>query len=82
MKIDVAQNGKDHTYTLTIKLDQFKNLKEYEVLHNLINAVSLDFDLDPEITIEDLKKIVHEAKNEEADEIFIDIGKEGIDLEF
>ena len=82
MKIDVTQNAKDHTYTLTIKLDQFKNLKEYEVLHNLINAVSLDFDLDPEITIDDIKKIVSEAKAEEAEEIFIDIGKEGIDLEF
>lgn len=82
MKIDVAQNAKDHTYTLTIKIDQFKNLKEYDVLHNLINAISLDFDLDPEITIDDIKKIVAEAKNEEAEEVFIDIGPEGIDLEF
>ena len=82
MKIDISQNSKDHTYNLTIKLDQFKNLKEYEVLHNLINAIALDFDLDPEITIEDLKKIVTEAKMEEAEEVFIDIGKDGIDLEF
>lgn len=82
MKIDVAQNTKDQTYTLTIKIDQFKNLKEYDVLHNLINAIALDFDLDPEITIEDLKNIVHEAKAESAEEIFIDIGNEGVDLEF
>jgi uncharacterized protein with von Willebrand factor type A (vWA) domain len=82
VKIDVTQNAKDQTYTLTIKLDQFKNLKEYDVLHNLINAISLDFDLDPEITVEDLKKIVTEARNEEAEEILIDIGNNGVDLEF
>ena len=82
MKIEVAQNAKDHTYTLTIKIDQFKNLKEYETLHNLINAISLDFDLDPEISIDDLKNIVHEAKAEESEVVFIDIGPNGIDLEF
>lgn len=82
MKIDVIQDGKDHTYTLTIKIDQFKSLREYEVLHNLINAISLDFDLDPEITIEDLKNIVHEAKNEESTEISCEIGPDGIDVEF
>jgi len=82
VKIDVTQNSKDHTYSLTIKIDQFKSLKEYETLFNLIAAISLDFDLDPEITIDDLKKIVAEAKSEEAEEIYIDLGPEGIDLEF
>lgn|GEM_PF-802838 len=82
MKIDVVQDAKDHTYTLTVKLDQFKNLREYETIHNLINAISLDFDLDPEITIEDLKNIVAEAKKEEAELITCEIGPEGIDIEF
>lgn len=82
MKIDVVQDAKDHTYTLTIKLDQFKNLREYETIHNLINAISLDFDLDPEITIEDLKNIVAEARKEEAEEVTCEIGPEGIDIEF
>ena len=58
MKIDISQDTKDHTYTIAIKIDQFKTLKDYEVIHNLINAISLDFDLDPEISIEDLKNIV------------------------
>ena len=65
-----------------MKIDEFKSLREYEVLHNLINAISLDFDLDPEITIEDLKNIVHEAKNEESTEISCEIGPDGIDVEF
>jgi len=82
VKIDVVQDAKDHTYTLTVKLDQFKNLREYETIHNLINAISLDFDLDPEITIEDLKNIVAEAKKEEAELITCEIGPEGIDIEF
>ncbi len=82
MKIDVVQDAKDHTYTLTIKIDQFKTLRDYEVLHNLINAISLDFDLDPEIKVEDLKSIVHEAKNEESTEVTCEIGPEGIDIEF
>jgi len=82
VKIDVVQDAKDHTYTLTVKLDQFKNLREYETIHNLINAISLDFDLDPEITIEDLKNIVAEAKKEEAEEVTCEIGPEGIDIEF
>lgn len=82
MKIDVVQDAKDHTYTLTIKLDQFKNLREYETIHNLINAISLDFDLDPEISIEDLKNIVAEARKEEAEVITCEIGPEGIDIEF
>ena len=34
MKIDVAQNGKDHTYTLTIKLDQ--------VYSNIENQIRMD----------------------------------------
>lgn len=82
MKIDVVQDAKDHTYTFTIKIDQFKTLRDYEVLHNLINAISLDFDLDPEISIEDLKKIVAEAKKEESTEVTCDIGPDGIDIEF
>ena len=82
MKIDIVQDAKDHTYTLTIKLDQFKTLKDYEVIHNLINAISLDFDLDPEISVDDLKKIVAEAKAEESLEVTCDIGPDGIDLEF
>ena len=82
MKIDVAQDAKDHSYTLTVKIDQFKTQRDYDVLHNLINAISLDFDLDPEISVEDLKNIVIEAKKEESTEITCDIGPEGIDVEF
>lgn len=82
MKIDVVQDAKDHTYTITIKVDQFKTLRDYETIHNLVNAISLDFDLDPEISIEDLKNIVIEAKKEEAEEVTCEIGTEGIDIEF
>ncbi len=82
MKLDLTQNAKDHTFSLKVKIDQFKNLRDYEILHNLINALSLEFDLDPEISIDDLKNIVHEAKNEEAEEILCDIGANGIDIEF
>lgn len=82
MKLDLTQNAKDHTFTVAIKIDQFKNLRDYETCHNLINALSLDFDLDPEITLDDLKNIVQEAKNEEAEEITCEIGPEGIDIEF
>jgi hypothetical protein len=82
LKIDITQNAKDHTYHLAIKVDQFKTLKDYEVLHNLINAISLDFHLDPEISVDDLKKIVADGKAEEAEEITCEIGKEGIDIEY
>lgn len=82
MKIDVVQDAKDHTYTLTVKIDQFKTLRDYETIHNLINAISLDFDLDPEISVEDLKNIVIEAKKEEAEEVTCEIGPDGIDVEF
>lgn len=82
MKIDVAQDAKDHTYSIAIKIDQFKTQRDYELIHNLINAISLDFDLDPEISIEDLKNIVAEAKKEESGNITCEIGPEGIDVEF
>jgi hypothetical protein len=82
VKIDVVQDAKDHTYTLTIKLDQFKTLRDYETIHSLINAISLDFDLDPEISNEDLKNIVAEARKEEAEHVTCEIGPEGIDIEF
>ncbi len=82
MKIDVVQDAKDHTYTLAVKIEQFKSLRDYDVLHNLVNAISLDFDLDPEISVEDLKNIVAEAKKEEASEVTVEIGPEGIDVEF
>ena len=82
MKIDVVQDAKNHTYTLTVKIEQFKTLRDYEVIHNLVNAISLDFDLDPEISIEDLKSIVGEARKEEAEEVSCEIGPDGIDIEF
>ena len=82
MKLDIVQDAKDHTFTVAVKIDQFKTLRDYEVLHNLINALSLEFDLDPEISVEDLKSIVHEAKNEESTEITCEVGPDGIDLEF
>ena len=82
MKLDIVQDAKDHTFTVSVKIDQFKTLRDYEVLHNLINALSLEFDLDPEISVEDLKSIVHEAKNEESTEITCEIGPDGIDFEF
>ena len=82
MKIDITQDAKSHTYFIAIKIDQFKTLRDYDLFHNLINAISLDFDLDPEISKEDLKNIVVEAKKEEAEEITCEIGPEGIDIEF
>jgi len=82
VKLDVVQDAKDHTYTISVKIEQFKTLRDYEVLHNLINAISLDFDLDPEISVDDLKNIVIEAKKEEADEVTCEIGPDGIDIEF
>jgi hypothetical protein len=82
VKIDVVQDTKDQTYTLTVKIDQFRTQRDYDTLHNLINAISLDFDLDPEISIDDLKNIVAEAKKEESQEIICDIGTDGIDIEF
>lgn len=82
MKIDITQDSKDHSFTISVKIEQFKTLKDYETLHNLINAISLDFDLDPEVTVEDLKNIVVEAKKEESEEITCEIGKDGIDVEF
>lgn len=82
MKLTISQDQKDHTFNLTIGIDQFKNLKEYETIHNLIQAISLDFDLDPEVTLEDLKNIVAEAKKEEAALLEIEIGPEGIDISF
>lgn len=82
MKLDIVQDAKDHTFTIAVKIDQFKTLRDYEVIHNLINALSLEFDLDPEISVEDLKNIVHEAKNEESTEITCEIGPDGIDVEF
>lgn len=82
MKLDVVQDAKDHTFTIAVKLEQFKTLRDYEIIHNLINALSLEFDLDPEISVEDLKNIVHEAKNEESSEITCEIGPDGIDVEF
>ncbi len=82
MRLDITQNSKDHTYLLKIKIDQLKTLKDYETLMNLINSLSLEFDLDPEMSLDDLKKIAQEAKNEEADELNCSIGTEGIDLEF
>lgn len=82
MKLDIVQDAKDHTFTIAVKLDQFKTLRDYEIIHNLINALSLEFDLDPEISVEDLKNIVHEAKNEESTEVTCEIGPDGIDVEF
>ena len=82
MKLDIVQDAKDHTFTVSVKLEQFQTLRDYEVLHNLINAISLDFDLDPEISVEDLKNIVAEAKKEESTQLECDIGPDGIDIEF
>jgi FKBP-type peptidyl-prolyl cis-trans isomerase (trigger factor) len=82
VKLDVVQDSKDHTFTLTVKIEQIKTQRDYDTLHNLINAISLDFDLDPEISIEDLKNIVIEAKKEESEEITCEIGPDGIDVEF
>lgn len=67
MKLDVVQDAKDHTYTLTVKIDQFKTLRDYEVLHNLINAISLDFDLDPENLGGRLKKYCCGSKKRRVD---------------
>lgn len=82
MKLDLTQNAKDHTFSATIKIDQFKNQRDYEICHNLINALSLEFDLDPEISLDDLKNIVQEAKAEESEAITCDIGPDGIDISF
>jgi hypothetical protein len=82
VKLDIVQDAKDHTFTICVKIEQFKTLRDYEILHNLINAISLDFDLDPEISIEDLKTIVADAKKEGSSEVECDIGPDGIDIEF
>ncbi len=82
MKLDIVQDAKNHTFTLTIKIESFKTLRDYETIHNLINAISLDFDLDPEISLEDLKNITSEARKEESEEVTCEIGPNGIDIAF
>ena len=82
MKLDIVQDAKNHTYTITIKVENFKTLRDYETIHNLINAISLDFDLDPEISLEDLKNITSEARKEESEEVTCEIGPNGIDISF
>lgn len=82
MKMDIDHDSKTDEYSVEVKITDLKTSKDYDLLHTVVNVFSMEFDLDPEIQVEDLRKIVQEARAEEAESIIIDISSEGVEVGF
>ncbi|MCB9062052.1 MAG: hypothetical protein H6622_11070 [Halobacteriovoraceae bacterium] len=79
MNIYINENVKDQMALITFFCDQFKVERDYILALNFICAVCGDFELDPEITPDDLKEIVQTAKEKEGEFTF-EISEEGIEV--
>lgn len=79
MKIDFSYDDKNDVYKIIFEAQDFKSPKNFAEALILIDALSGDFSLDPELTEEDLKEICQAAKEQKLKDFSVEISGNGVE---
>ncbi|HLE11168.1 MAG: hypothetical protein A2504_16810 [Bdellovibrionales bacterium RIFOXYD12_FULL_39_22] len=81
MKVDVDMNLDSDSFIITFNIKNLKADKDYEVAHELVSCICGDYNIDPELSIEDIVGLVHDTKESGAEEFTFEISEEGLEAE-
>ena len=81
MLIDIDFEAKDEQVKIVIAIENLKILRDYRNALYVIRACALDFDLEPELEIEDLEEICEKTAELEKDHFTVIIGPTEIEVD-
>lgn len=81
MNCNFVIDQKSHDARLTFKFNDFKDLKDYQNALTLIFIVSGDYQLDPELELEDFQGIIESSKESGKEAITFFINEEGLEAQ-
>jgi hypothetical protein len=71
----------DSAYYLAFKIDDIKTDKHLQDIITAVCCFSMDFELDPELEVEDLQEIIDKTYELENDKFTICISEDGIEAD-
>ncbi len=81
MKVDVDINHDTESFLITFNVKNFKSDRDYEIAHELVSCVCGDYNIDPELSVEDIIAITQDAKDKKAEEFIFEITEDGLEAE-
>lgn len=81
MNCDISVNPKTFECTLEFKLENFHTEKDYQDSLAVLSMISGDYSLDPEIELDEFKKLIGQGLNNNKSLIQFLIDEEGIEAE-
>lgn len=81
MLVDINFLNKDDGHSLQFKTDNVKTLKELKTALSIIFIFSAEYEMDPELSLEDLEEIVEKAQELEKPFFTVYIRPEDIEID-
>ena len=81
MKVEIDMSEQAQAAYMTFFIDEFKVPKDYVVALSFIYAISADFELAPELEVEDLLKMIEDFKEQGKDKFKFEIAEDGIEID-
>lgn len=81
MKLDFDIDKFSGNYLLKFNVDQFKSDIDHKMAITIVTCVSLDYDLDPELEVEDMRDILDKTLELGKEEFTFEIGEDGIEVD-
>ncbi|MBT3981441.1 MAG: hypothetical protein HOE90_08815 [Bacteriovoracaceae bacterium] len=81
MKVNIDFDGKEQSTNLTFYHDQFNTDRDYNVAISIVQTFCADFDMDPELEVEDFKEIIIKSGEKESQKFTFIIDEEGIEVD-
>jgi hypothetical protein len=83
MNVDIQLNNKQQQYELTFNIDDISSSKDKTDICTIVACFAYDFELDPELEIDDIDEIINRALQEEKSKFTFEISEDnGIEVSF
>lgn len=81
MLVDIDIDKFSKGYRLKFPVEVFKSEDDFKMGITIITVFSLDFDLDPDLEVEDMKEILEKCQELQKPMFTVEIGDEGIEVD-
>ena len=81
MKLEIDYKAAQELVELKFHCNQLTNKRDINVALSILQTFSADYDMDPEISPEDLQGFLKKADTDNKDTLIFEISEDGIELE-
>lgn len=81
MLVDIHYHNEDDGHSLKFQTDHVKTLKELKTALSIIFIFAAEYEMDPELSLEDLEEIVEKAQELEKQSFTVTIRPEDIEID-